>query len=157
MCQILVGKFIYLSHTRPDIVYAVSVVSQFTYNPSKDHMEAVIRIMRNMKSLLGKSLTLINYNHVQVQCYIDADWAWDITNNRSTWGYFMFIRGNLVTWKSKKQKIVALWSAEAEFWGMVNGIFDVLCLWRLLIEIGFDLNSAMNFFLWQQVCSWNCS
>jgi hypothetical protein len=39
----LVGKLIYLSHTCPDIAYAVSVVSQFMHQPSKDHMEAMIR------------------------------------------------------------------------------------------------------------------
>ena len=44
--QILVGKLIYLSHTRPDIAYVVSVVSQFMHCPSEDHMDAVIRILR---------------------------------------------------------------------------------------------------------------
>ena len=44
--QRLVGKLIYLSHTRPDIAYVVSVVSQFMHCPSEDHMDAVIRILR---------------------------------------------------------------------------------------------------------------
>lgn len=43
--QKLVGKLIYLSHTRPDIAYAVSVVSQFMHNPSDEHMGAVNRIL----------------------------------------------------------------------------------------------------------------
>ena len=54
-------------------------------------------------------------NHVQFEGYTDADWAGDITNRKSTSGYFTFVGGNLVTWKSKKQKVVALSSAEAEF------------------------------------------
>ena len=41
--QRLVGRLIYLSHTRPDIAYAVSVVSQFMHSPSEDHMNAVLR------------------------------------------------------------------------------------------------------------------
>lgn len=113
--QRLVGKLIYLSHTRPDIAYAVSVVSQFMHNPSKDHMDAVIRIMRYLKSSPGKGLMFTKNNHVQVEGYTDADWAGDITNRKSTSGYFTFVGGNLVTWKSKKQKVVALSSAEAEF------------------------------------------
>ena len=54
--QILVGKLIYLSHTRPDIAYVVSIVSQFMYCPSEDHMDAVIWIPRYLKSSLGKRL-----------------------------------------------------------------------------------------------------
>ena len=54
--QRLVGKLIYLSHTRLDIAYAVSVVSQFMHNPSEDHMGVVIRILRYLQSSLGKGL-----------------------------------------------------------------------------------------------------
>ena len=52
--QRLVGKLIYLSHTRPDIAYAVSLMSQFMHNPSEDHMNAVLRIVRYLKSSPGK-------------------------------------------------------------------------------------------------------
>jgi len=53
--QRLVGRLIYLSHTRPDIAY-VSVVSQFMYSPREPHMEAVYHILRYLKSSLGKGL-----------------------------------------------------------------------------------------------------
>ena len=52
--QRLVDKLIYLSHTRPDIAYAVSLVSHFMHNPSKDHMNVVIRILRYLKSSPGR-------------------------------------------------------------------------------------------------------
>jgi hypothetical protein len=48
--QRLVGKLIYLSHTRPDIAYAISVVSQFMHRLSEDHMDVVTRILRYLKS-----------------------------------------------------------------------------------------------------------
>lgn len=48
--QRLVGKLIYLSHTRPNIAYAVSLVSQFMHNPSEEHMDLVLRILWNLKS-----------------------------------------------------------------------------------------------------------
>ena len=54
--QRLVGRLIYLSHTRPDISYAVSVVSQFMNALSEEHMEAVYRILRYLKSAPGKGL-----------------------------------------------------------------------------------------------------
>lgn len=54
--QRLVGKLIYLSHTRPGIAYAVSIVSQFIHCPSGDHMDAIIWILRYLKSSLGTGL-----------------------------------------------------------------------------------------------------
>lgn len=54
--QKLVGKLIYLSHTRPDIAFAVSLVSQFTHSPNTKHLEAVYRILRYLKNTLGKGL-----------------------------------------------------------------------------------------------------
>ena len=54
--QRLVGKLIYLSHARPNISYAMSFVSQFMHCPSEDHMNAVFRILRYLKSSPGKGL-----------------------------------------------------------------------------------------------------
>ena len=71
--QRLVGKLIYLSHTRPDIAYAVSVVSQFLHCPSEDHMEAVTRILKYVKSSPGKGLMFTKHNHLKVDGYTDAD------------------------------------------------------------------------------------
>ena len=95
--QRLVGKLIYLSHTHPDIVYAVSVVSQFMHNPSKDYMGVVIRILRYLKSSPGKGLIFSKNAHLNIEGYIDADWAGKILDINSTSSYFTFVRGNLVT------------------------------------------------------------
>ena len=71
--QRLVGKLIYLSHTHPDIAYAVSVVSQFMHNLSEDHMDAVIRILRYLKSLPGKGLMFSKNGHLRINGYTYAD------------------------------------------------------------------------------------
>jgi len=106
--QRLVGKLIYLSHTRLDIPYAVSVVSQFMHNPSEDHVDAVIRILRYLKVSPGKGLMFSKNIHLKINGYTYADWARNISDRKSTSRYFMFVGGNLVTWRSKKQKVVAL-------------------------------------------------
>ena len=124
--QRLVGKFIYLSHTRPDIAYAASVVRQFMHNPSEDHMDAIIRILRYLKSSPGKGLLFSKNAHLDIEGYTVADWAGNILDRKSTSGYFTFVGGNLVTWRSKKQKVVALSSAEAEFRGMAKGLCELL-------------------------------
>ena len=95
--QRLVGKLIYLSHTRPNIAYAVSVVSQFMHCPSEDHMDAVMRILRYLKSSPGKGLMFSKNGHLNVAGYTDADRAGNITDRKSTSGYFTFVGGNLVT------------------------------------------------------------
>ena len=71
--QKLVGKLIYLSHTRPDIAYAVSIVSQFMHNPSEDHMDAIIRILRYLKSSPGKGLLFSKNGHLRINGYTNAD------------------------------------------------------------------------------------
>jgi Reverse transcriptase (RNA-dependent DNA polymerase) len=141
--QRLVGKLIYLSHTRPDIAYAVTLVSQFMHNPSEDHMNAVIRIIRYLKGSPGKGIQFRKNGRSDIMGYTDADWAGNIIDRKSTSGYFTFVGGNLVTWRSKKQESVALSSAEAELVAMVKGISELLWLKKLMEEIGFELNEEM--------------
>lgn len=143
--QRLVGKLIYLSHTRPDIAYAVSIVSKFMHNRSEEHMSMVIRILRYLKSSPGRGLMFSKNNHLSVDGTY-ADWAGTMFDRKSTSKYFTFVGGNLVTWRSKKQKVVALSSAKAEFKGMSKGLCELLQLKRLLVEIGFAPNTKMNLF-----------
>lgn len=89
--QRLVGKLIYLSHTRPDIAYAVSQVSQFMHNPSEEHMSVVVRILKYLKGTLGKGLFFKKYGHLNISGYTDADWAGNRSDRRSTGGYFTFV------------------------------------------------------------------
>ncbi|XP_050107769.1 uncharacterized mitochondrial protein AtMg00810-like [Malus sylvestris] len=111
----LVGCLMYLAHTRPDLAYALSVVSQYMHDPGEQHMNAVMRILRYLKGSPGKGILFKRNNHFSVEGYTDADWAGSIDDRRSTSGYFTFVGGNLVTWRSKKQNVVARSSEEAEY------------------------------------------
>ncbi|RVW45619.1 Retrovirus-related Pol polyprotein from transposon TNT 1-94 [Vitis vinifera] len=71
----LVGKLNYLTITRPDISFPVSVVSQFLQSPCDSHWDAVIRILRYIKSTPGQGVLYENRGHTQVVGYTDADWA----------------------------------------------------------------------------------
>ncbi|RVW45749.1 Retrovirus-related Pol polyprotein from transposon RE1 [Vitis vinifera] len=85
--QRLVGRLIYLSHTRPDIGFAVSAVSQFMHSPTEEHMEAVYRILRYLKMTPGKGLFFRKTENRDTEVYSDADWAGNIIDRRSTSGY----------------------------------------------------------------------
>ncbi|KAL9992694.1 putative RNA-directed DNA polymerase [Helianthus debilis subsp. tardiflorus] len=136
--QRLMGKLIYLSHTRPDIAYAIGVVSQFMHQPQVAHMEAAQRILRYLKGTAGHGVLFKASGHLNVELYTDADWAGDKGKRRSMSGYFSLVGGNLVTWRSKKQKVVALSSAEAEFRGIAQGLSEVLWIKKLLEDIDFS-------------------
>nr|GEY18059.1 putative reverse transcriptase, RNA-dependent DNA polymerase [Tanacetum cinerariifolium] len=71
MYQRIVGKLIYLSHTRPDIAYAVGVVSQFMHQPQISHMKAVLRIIRYLKGTPGHGVLFKANRHLETQVYTD--------------------------------------------------------------------------------------
>lgn len=142
--QRLVGRLIYLSHTRPDIAFAVSRVSQFMHSPRQEHFEPAYRILRYLKGTPGKGLIFKKQGHLQVEVYTDADWAGSITDRKCTSGYCTFVGGNLVTWQSKKQNVVTRSSVEAEFRSMAHGICEALWIERLLEDLKIPRTSPME-------------
>jgi len=133
----LVGKLIYLTITRPDLSFTVGVVSQFMQNPSIDHWNAVIRILRYLKKASGQGLLYEDKGNTQVFGYCDVDWAGSPMDRRSTTGYCVFLGGNIVSWKSKKQNVVARSSAEAEYREMASLTCEFIWVKQFLQEIGF--------------------
>ncbi|KAG4940850.1 hypothetical protein JHK87_044721 [Glycine soja] len=133
----LVGKLIYLTITRPDISFAVGVVSQFMQNPHLDHWNAVMRILRYVKKAPGQGLLYEDKGSTQLSGYCDADWAGCPMDRRSTSGYCVFIGGNLISWKSKKQTVVARSSAEAEYRSMAMVTCELMWIKQFLQELRF--------------------
>lgn len=83
----LIKKLIYLSHTRPDIAFFVSKVSQFIHPLSSKHFDAFYRILRYLKGALKKGLIFKRHGHLQVEAYTDLDWVGSTIDKRSTFGY----------------------------------------------------------------------
>ena len=73
--QCLVGKLIYLSHTRPDISFSISVVSQFMNDPTEKHLEVVYRILRYLTMTPGKGLYFKRAMEKGIKILFDVDWA----------------------------------------------------------------------------------
>ncbi|XP_042067375.1 uncharacterized mitochondrial protein AtMg00810-like [Salvia splendens] len=89
--QRLVGKLIYLSHTKPDIAYVVGVVSQFMHAPQEEHWEAALRIVRYLKGTPEHRLMFEKHGHMEVHGFTDADWAGNPNDRKSTASYFTFV------------------------------------------------------------------
>ncbi|KAH9689179.1 retrovirus-related pol polyprotein from transposon RE1 [Citrus sinensis] len=144
--QRLVGRLMYLSHTRLDLAYALSVVSQFMHNPGEQHMKVVMRILRYLKTNPGKGILFSkNEDYSNIEVYTDTDWVGSVSDRRSTSGYFTFVGGNLVTWRSKKQHVVARSSAEAEYRGMALGVTPQSEIQgQICPQLTYDLNNSLQ-------------
>jgi hypothetical protein len=76
--QRLVGRLMYLAFTRPDLAYALSVISQFMHSPSEEHMKVITRILRYLKSSPSKGILFKKGDNLKIDGYTDADWAGSI-------------------------------------------------------------------------------
>ena len=108
----LVDKLIYLTLTRPDILYFVSVLSQFMQASRMVHMGGVYRVLAYIKRALEKGLLYQKRGHLLVEAYSDAGYAGDQADRKSHGGYATYVGGNLVTWRSQKQSMVSRSTAE---------------------------------------------
>ena len=144
--QRLVGKLIYLSHTRPDIAFAVSVASQHMHAPKKKHLEAAYKILRYLKGTPGQGLFFRKNESRSVEIYTDADWVGDQEDSRSTSGYCTYVWGNLVTWQSQKQRVVSKSSAESELRALAQGIMEGLWLKRVTQEAQVKITDPLKLY-----------
>uniref|UniRef100_A0A2N9IJC8 Integrase catalytic domain-containing protein n=1 Tax=Fagus sylvatica TaxID=28930 RepID=A0A2N9IJC8_FAGSY len=134
--QQLVGSLIYLTVTRPDLAYAVHLVSQFMSAPRSTHYAAVLRILRYIKRTLFHGLHFSAQSSLELPAYADADWAGDPTDHRSTTGYCFLLGSSLISWYSKKQSVVARSSTEAEYRAFADATSELLWLRWLLANMG---------------------
>ena len=103
--------------------------------PLKSHLDAVYRILRYLKAAPEKGILFKKSEDLKLEAYTDADWVGSIVDRRSTFGYCTFLGGNLITWRSKKQHVVARSSAEAEFRAMAQGICELLWVKMILKDL----------------------
>ena len=87
-----------------------------------------------------------NNGHMNIIGYFDSDWAGNALDRRSTTSYCMFVGGNLVSWKSKKQCVVARSSAEVEYCSMASAACELVWLNRLLTDLGYPCSILITLY-----------
>ena len=132
----LVGKLNYLTVPGPDIAHSVSVVSQCTSFLIVDNWAVVLHILCYLKGVPARGILYGNHGHNRVECFIDTDWVGSKEDRRFTSGYCVFVGGNLVSWKSKKQGVASRLSAELEYRAMTRSLCEIMWLHQLLMEVG---------------------
>ena len=131
----LVGKLNYLIVTCPDIAHSVKVVSQYMSSLIVDNWAVVQHILCYLKGVPGRGIQYSNHGHNRVECFTDSDWAGSKEDRRFTSGYCVFVGGNLVSWKSKKQGVVSRSSAKSEYKAMTQSACEIMWLHQLLMEV----------------------
>ena len=132
MYRQLVGSLIYLTTTRPDLAYSVSVLSQFMYKPLESHWAVAKSVLRYLCGTSNYGILYTDTSDVTLAGFSDSDWAGNLDDRRSIIGYAFSIGSRVIAWSSKKQSIVALSSCEAEYQALCASTCEVIWLRRLL-------------------------
>ncbi|CAM8966946.1 unnamed protein product [Rhodiola kirilowii] len=135
--DVAVGSVMYaMLCTRPDLGFAISVLSRYMSNPGKQHWEAMKYLL---KYLVGTNkLGLCYANHepsADIVGYVDSYYASNKDNRKSTTSFYFTWNGNCISWKSQLQSIVVLSSTEAEYIAATEAAKEAIWLSGLLKEI----------------------
>ena len=136
MYQSMVGSLLYIAiGTRPDISQAVGVVAKYSAQPSEAHLTAVKRIFRYLKGSIDITLKYKKSENGGLVGYSDADYAGDLDDRHSTSGNLFLMSEAAVTWTSKKQPIVTLSTAEAEYVSLSTATQEATWIRYLLSDL----------------------
>jgi hypothetical protein len=140
-----VASLIYLSeYTRPDLKYIVGRLAQFQMDPAKDHMDCFKRVLRYLKATKHYGLNVDpNKGDLRMDIYTDANWCTDKTDRKSISGVVILLNGVPVIWKSKKQRVSALSTCEAELYAAVLGMVNAIYLNQVIEELGFKVKQRV--------------
>lgn len=138
----MVGKLIFLTHTRPDISYAVSILSRFMTKPLAIHAQAVKHLYRYLRGTTNLALQYQRGGENRLCGFTDSDWAGDTLDRKSTTGYVFMLGNSPITWNSRKQPTVALSSTEAEYMSITEGAKEAIWLRRLFSELNFQSSQS---------------
>ncbi|GKA63997.1 retrovirus-related pol polyprotein from transposon TNT 1-94 [Tanacetum coccineum] len=136
----MVGSLMYITASRPDLVFVVCMCARYQAKPTKKHFEAIKRVFRYLKGTINMGLWYPKDNAMSLTAYADADHAGCQDSRRSTSGSAQFLGDRLVSWSSKKQRSTAISTTEAEYIAMSGCCAQILWMRSQLKDYGFDFN-----------------
>eukprot|EP00253_Pinus_taeda_P034533 PITA_34533 len=131
----IVGTLMYLTATRPDIMHVVSLISKFMERPKETHWQATKRILRYVNGTKGFGILYSSSESFKLTSYTDSDWSRSVDDRKITSGYVFHMRSGAISWASKKQRVVSLSTAEAEYVAATSVACQVVWLRRVLIDL----------------------
>jgi hypothetical protein len=131
----LIGCLMYLTNTRPDICFVVNTLSQYMVDPRKVHWIAAKHILRYLKGTIEYGLQYLQGDQAKLSGYTDFDWAGSAIDRKSTSGCCFTLGSGVISWYSRKQKSVALSSAEAEYMAASQASCEAIWLRKALVDL----------------------
>ena len=125
----------YLVNTRPNICDAVNQLSQAMVKPTKLFWKAGKHVLRYLRGTLGYGLWYIQSDEVKLHGFTDVDWAGSPTDRKSTSGGIFSIGSTTVSWYSRKQRSMALSSAEAKYMATSLATWEAIWMRKILVGL----------------------
>ena len=144
--QSIVGSLMYLMlGSRPDLAYSVGKLARFSSNPSSQHTRALNRVLQYVRTTQNHYLEWIpDEDSIQPEGAVDADFAGDTSDRKSTAGYFFFLGGTVFSWSSKKESTVATSTMEAEYIALFLASQQAAWIFQFYDQIGFPLSQPID-------------
>ncbi|GJX26987.1 putative ribonuclease H-like domain-containing protein, partial [Tanacetum coccineum] len=135
----MIGLLMYLTSSRPDIMFAVCACARFQVTPKVSHLHAVKRIFRYLKGQPKLGLWYPKDTPFDLEAYSDSDYAGASLDMKSTTGGFQFLGSRLISWQCKKQTVVANSTTEAEYVAAASCCGQVLWIQNQMLDYGYNL------------------
>ncbi|GJS95887.1 putative ribonuclease H-like domain-containing protein [Tanacetum coccineum] len=134
----MIGSLMYLTASRPDIMFAVCVCSRFQVTPKTSHLNAVKRIFKCLKGKPNLGLWYPRESSFDLEAFSDSDYAGANLDRKSTTGGYQFLGSRLISWQCKKQTIVATSTTEAEYVAAASCYGQLLWIQNQMLDYGFN-------------------
>ncbi|GJU93015.1 retrovirus-related pol polyprotein from transposon TNT 1-94 [Tanacetum coccineum] len=138
----MIGSLLYLTASRPDIMFSVCLCARFQEAPKTSHLEAVKRIFRYIKGTTHLGLWYPKGTGIETVVYADSDHAGDYVDRKSTSGICTFVGCCLTSWFSKKQTALAISTTEAEYVSAGKACQQALWMKQALIDYDVRLDDV---------------
>ncbi|GJV63674.1 hypothetical protein Tco_1474502 [Tanacetum coccineum] len=138
----MIGSLLYLTASRPDIMFSVCLCARFQENPKTTHLEAVKRIFRYIRGTSHLGLWYPKGTGIETIVYVDSDHAGDYVDRKSTSGVCTFMGCCLTSWFAKKQMALAISTTEAEYVSAGKACQQALWMKQALIDYGVRLDDV---------------
>nr|GEU36805.1 uncharacterized mitochondrial protein AtMg00810-like [Tanacetum cinerariifolium] len=136
----MIRSFMYLTSSRPDLIYVVCLCARYQAKPTEKHLQVVKQIFRYLKGTINMGLRYSKDIDMSLTAYANADHAGCQDTRRSTSGSAQFLGEKLVSWSSKKQKSTAISSTEAEYIALSGCCSQIIWMRSQLTDYGFQFN-----------------
>ncbi|GKA23847.1 putative ribonuclease H-like domain-containing protein [Tanacetum coccineum] len=141
----MIGSLMYLTSSRPDIMFVVCACARFQVTPKVSHLHAVKRIFRYLKGQPKLGLWYPKDSPFDLEAYTDSDYAGASLDRKSTTGGCQFLGSRLISWQCKKQTVVANSTTEAEYVAASNCCGQVLWIQNQLLDYGYNFMNTKIF------------